>query len=90
MEGQYLYIPELDSVRKPEYEQLIAEQALYKALVLDGKKVVLSYNQVVDSVAFLCLFEEGKTSKEALLELFKEGRIFINQDESDMNLSKYI
>lgn len=56
MEGQYLYIPELDSVRKSEYEQLIAEQALYKALVLDGRKVVLSYNQVVDSVAFLCLF----------------------------------
>lgn len=83
-----VYLKELDSVNQTYEEQIIAEKALYNALVYQGKTVILTYNQIVDSIAFLhCIKDE--MSFTALLDYFKDGKLLVNQYKNDMNISKY-
>lgn len=85
----YVYLSELDSVRTSADEQLAGERALFKALVYEGKAVVLTYNQIVDSTIFLhCI--RSKEAFTILLNFFKDGRLLVNQFKENMNLSKYI
>lgn len=89
MDTRYKYVAELDSVRKSPYDQLAGEQALYRALILEGRTVALSYNQVIDSVAFLRLFEE-ENRRKVLLSFFEDGKLLVNQFGNHINLSKYV
>lgn len=85
----YVYLSELDSVRTTTKEQIEGEKALFRTLVYDGKAVVLTYNQIVDSTTFLhCI--RNKESFDILLKFFKDKRLLLNQYIKDMNLSKYI
>lgn len=85
----YVYLSELDSVRISYEEQLAGEKALFKSLVYEGKAVVLTYNQIVDSTIFLhCI--RSKEAFTILLNFFKDKRLLVNQYKKDMNLSKYI
>lgn len=50
---EFVYLFELDSVRKTDEEIIAGQKALYNEIVNNGNIVVLSYNQVVDSRGFL-------------------------------------
>lgn len=89
METKYVYLEELDSVRTSERDKENAERALYRALVFQGKKIAMSYNQIVDSVIFYELMEE-KNVEQAILNFFKAGRIAINQYKEEGNISQYV
>lgn len=85
----YVYLSELDSVRTTHKEQIEGEKVLFRTLVYEGKAVVLTYNQVVDSTTFLhCI--RNKDAFDILLNFFKDKRLLLNQYKKDMNLSKYI
>lgn len=85
----YVYLSELDSVKTTTKEQIEGEAALFRTLVYEGKAVVLTYNQIVDSTIFLhCI--RNKEAFDILLNFFKNKRLLLNQYMKDMNLSKYI
>lgn len=45
---EYVYLFELDSVRKTDEEIIAGQKALYNEIVNNGNIVVLTYNQLVD------------------------------------------
>lgn len=89
MSNEYVYLPELDSVRLSKKDQMLAEEALFREIVVRGNIVVLSYNQIIDSIMFMHIIENEK-NKQAILYLVKSGRILVNQFKPDLNISKYI
>lgn len=70
--NKLVYLEELDSVRNTPKEIEIGQKALYEEIVVNGNKVVLSFNQVLDSRAFLCAIENEKQYKY-IIELFQKG-----------------
>ena len=72
--SKYVYLFELDSVRKTDEEIIAGQAALYDEIVTNGNIVVLTYNQMVDSRGFFSLLKNGEY-KEALLKLFDSGVI---------------
>lgn len=89
MNVNYTYLKELDSVYTSKHQQEVAEMALLNALLFENKIVVLSYNQIADSIAFLhCLQDEEQA--EYIYSFFKSKRIILNKYERNCNLSKYI
>ena len=84
----YTFLSELDSVRTSLEDQIKGENALFKALVYDGKVVVLTYNQIADSITFLHCIRNEETFL-VLLKFFKDKRLVVKYDD-EMNLSKYI
>lgn len=75
---KYVYLFELDSVRKSDAEIRTGQQALYDEIVKNGNVVVLTYNQLVDSRAFFSLLDD-KNYYESFIELIKKGYIRISQ-----------
>ena len=53
--SKYVYLFELDSVRKTDEEIIAGQAALYDEIVTNGNIVVLTYNQMVDSRGFFSL-----------------------------------
>lgn len=49
---KYVYLFELDSVRKTDAEIIVGQRALYDEIVKNGNIVVLTYNQLIDSRTF--------------------------------------
>ncbi len=84
-----VYLFELDSVRNQEAEIKKAQKALFEEIVLNGNKVVLSFNQLTDSRAFLNLLEY-KDTYDYIMELFKFGVIKISMFGSCRTPSQYI
>lgn len=89
MGNEYVYLAELDSVRTSAEDQIAAERALYREVFIKGNIVVLSYNQIVDSVAFLHLLENQRAYKE-ILRLFKLNRLMVNQFRLNKSVSQYV
>ena len=56
--GKYVYLYELDSVRKTDTEILIGQKALYHEIADNGNVVVLTLNQLCDSRAFFSLLDD--------------------------------
>jgi len=56
--NKYVYLFELDSVRKTDEEILIGQKALYHEIVDNGNIVVLTLNQICDSRAFFSLLDD--------------------------------
>ena len=73
---EYVYLFELDSVRKTDDEIAAGQEALYNEIVSNGNIVVMTYNQLVDSRGFFSLFGD-KTYQKSLIRLFKNGAIFV-------------
>lgn len=71
---RYVYLFELDSVRKSDEEVLVAQQALYDEIVGNGNCVVLSLNQLTDSRAIMSMLHSDEQAK-ILLQLFQAGYI---------------
>ena len=75
---EFVYLFELDSVRKTDEEIIAGQKALYNEIVNNGNIVVLSYNQVVDSRGFFSLLED-ESYQYNLIKLFENGAIRISQ-----------
>ena len=72
-----VYLHELDSVRTSEPEMVEGQKALYRAIADEGKRVVLTFNQLIDSPTFLCaLWDES--SFKSLMNLIELGHILIS------------
>jgi hypothetical protein len=65
-------------VRNSDKEIEIAQRAIYREIVLNGNRVVISFNQLTDSPAFLNLLQDEKTFRQ-LLGLFENGRFVISR-----------
>lgn len=50
--NKFVYLFELDSVRKSNAEIIEGQNTLYDEIVMNGNIVVLTYNQLVDSRVF--------------------------------------
>lgn len=74
----YNYLDELDSVRNSEKEILHAQECLFEKVVRKGEYVVLTYNQVTDSPAFLAALKDEENFQSFIL-LFKYGRLRISR-----------
>ena len=57
---EYVYLFELDSVRKTDEEIIAGQKALYNEIVNNGNIVVLTYNQLVDSRGFFSLLKDSE------------------------------
>ncbi|MGF7009546.1 hypothetical protein M2146_000057 [Lachnospiraceae bacterium PF1-22] len=86
---KYVYLFELDSVRKTDIEIEIGQQAMYNEIVDNGNVVVLTYNQLVDSRGFFSLLE-NHTYYENLIALFEKGAIRISQYGDIRTIAQYL
>ena len=70
----YVYLYELDSVRKSDQQVIKGQQALFDEIVCNGNCVVLSLNQLTDSRAILSMLRT-KQQMNTLLQLFQKGHL---------------
>lgn len=70
--NKLVYLEELDSVRNQPEEIKRGQQALYEEIVINGNKVVLTFNQVLDSRAFLSAIE-NEQQYEHIITLCRKG-----------------
>ena len=89
LKKKYVYLFELDSVRKTDEEIIEGQKALYNEIVVNGNIVVLTYNQLVDSRGFFSLLSDPKYY-ENILNLFKRGAIRISQFGDVRTVSQYL
>ncbi len=87
--SKYVYLFELDSVRKTDEEIVKGQKALYNEIVRNGNIVVLTYNQLVDSRGFFSLFDNLDYYKN-LIALFENGAIRISQFGEIRTISQYL
>ena len=84
-----VYLFELDSVRKTNEEIIVAQKALYEEIVINGNTVILTYNQLVDSLGFFSLLDE-KEYYDSIIKLFEAGRIQVSQFGDIRNITQYL
>lgn len=100
--NKLVYLFELDSVRKSEEEIKIAQKAMYEEIVLNGNIVVMTMNQLSDSLGFITAVNDNDTT-EHILALFQTGILRVSsfwQDDGtlietpsqylQMHLDKYL
>lgn len=88
-QDRYVYLFELDSVRKTDCEIVAGQRALFKEIVVNGNCVVLTYNQIVDSRAFFCLLSD-EAYYANFIELFNRGKLRISQYGDVRTISQYL
>lgn len=84
-----VYLFELDSVRNSKAEIIKGQQALFEEIVMNGNQVVLSFNQLTDSEAFLSILENEEAYEE-MIELFRCGALRVSQFGRFRTASQYI
>lgn len=85
-----VYLHELDSVRNSDAEVVAAQRALYNEIVLNGNTVVLTFNQLADSKAFLSLFMNDDEMLEIVKSLMLNGAIRISRYKDKRTASQYL
>lgn len=86
---RYVYLYELDSVRKSDQQVIKGQQALFDEIVCNGNCVVLSLNQLTDSRAILSMLRT-KQQMNTLLQLFQKGHLKYARFEDCRTPSYYI
>ena len=85
----YTYLFKNDSVRTTPVEIRAALTEMYNQIMLYGNTIVLSYNQVTDSRAFLSgIYSDD--SYEAIMNLIRHGKIKMNRYFSAKTPSEYM
>ena len=84
-----VYLFELDSVRNSKAEIIKGQQALFEEIVMNGNQVVLSFNQLTDSEAFLSILENEEAYEE-MIGLFRCGALRVSQFGRFRTASQYI
>ncbi len=87
--GKMVYLFELDSVRNSDLEREIGKKKLFEEIFLAGNQVVLTFNQITDSKAFLGILE-NENDFDNIIELFKSGVIKISLYKGYRTASQYI
>lgn len=85
---KYVYLFELDSIRKTNEEIIAGQNALYNEIVGNGNIVVLTFNQFIDSRGFFSLLSNHEYRK-CILTLFEKGAIRFSQYNDIKTLSQY-
>lgn len=85
---KYVYLFELDSIRKTNEEIIVGQNALYNEIVENGNIVVLTFNQFIDSRGFFSLLSNHEYRK-CILTLFEKGAIRFSQYNDIKTLSQY-
>lgn len=85
---KYVYLFELDSIRKTNEEIIAGQNALYNEIVGNGNIVVLTFNQFIDSRGFFSLLSNHEYRK-CILTLFEKGAICFSQYNDIKTLSQY-
>ncbi len=86
---KFVYLFELDSVRKTDEEICIAYRTLLDEIVLNGNVVVMTYNQLVDSRLFFSILKGGEYESK-IVELFQMGAIRISRFGDIRTVSQYL
>ncbi len=73
-----VYLFELDSTRTSPEEIVRGQQALFREIVINENQVVLTFNQLTDSLAFLCAISDPATYPH-MLELFRLGVLKVSR-----------
>ena len=84
-----VYLFEVDSVRNSKAEIIKGQQALFEEIVMNGNQVVLSFNQLTDSEAFLSILENEEAYEE-MIGLFRCGALRVSQFGRFRTASQYI
>lgn len=87
--NRLVYLFELDSVRKTPAEIEAGQSALFEEIVRNGNTVVLTFNQLTDSDAFLAPLHQ-EDSYEHILSLFESGAITVAQFGSTRTASQFV
>lgn len=87
--GKYVYLFELDSVRKTDEEVAIGQEAICREILVNGNTVVLTYNQLVDSRAFFSLMDDEGYYSE-LIRLFESGYVKVSQYGDIRTIVQYL
>lgn len=72
-----VYLFELDSARNTPAEIKAGQEALFEELILNGNQVVLTFNQITDSAAFLAIIQNENMFPE-VLKLFRMGALQVS------------
>lgn len=88
-EDHVVYLHEFDSVRSSKAEIDYAQRALFEEIVSNGSKVVLSFNQLTDSWAFVSMIRD-ENIYPYIMDLFKEGYIRVSLYGNVRTASQYI
>ena len=89
MSERVVYLHELDSVRNSAGEIYHAQRAMFEEIVSNGSKVVLSFNQLTDSRAFMSLIQDDR-SYTWIRELFREGTLRVSLYGNVRTASQYV
>lgn len=89
MNERVVYLHELDSVRNSAGEIYHAQRAMFEEIVSNGSKVVLSFNQLTDSRAFMSLIQDDRSYKW-IRELFREGTLRVSLYGNVRTASQYV
>jgi hypothetical protein len=76
--GKQVYLPAFDSVRNTKEEIEYAQRRFYQLIVYEGMTVVLTLNQLTDSIAFLCMLRDPECYQK-LMELFEMGVVKVSR-----------
>ena len=76
--SKLIYLFELDSARTSPEEIVRGQQALFREIVMNENQVVLTFNQLTDSLAFLCAISDPATYPH-MLELFRLGVLKVSR-----------
>lgn len=84
-----VYLFELDSEINNEKLVRIGQKALFEEIFINGNSVVISLNQLVDSICIKNLINSPQTN-EILIELFRNGLLRINLYGDITSVSQYV
>lgn len=87
--NKFVYLFELDSVRKTNWEIVAGQKALFNEIAINGNSVVLTYNQLVDSRAFFSLLSDNAYYTN-FIKLFEMGKIRVSQFGDIRTISQYL
>lgn len=92
--SNYVYLFELDSVKRTPEEIVAGQKALYREIAVNGNTVVLTYNQLVDSCGFFEMLKnadyEDTNYYAHLVSLFECGAICISQYGDIRTVAQYL
>ena len=86
---KFVYLFELDSVRRTDEEIIEGQKVLYDEIVKNGNIVILTCNQLIDSRAFFSLLD-NLDYYESFIRLFEKGVIKISQYGRVRSLTQYL
>ena len=86
---KYVYLFELDSVRKTDREIVQGLKSLYNEITWNGNCVVLTFNQLVDSRAFFSLLADERYYND-FVSFFEKGVLRVSQYRDIRTISQYL